>query len=524
MDVTTQPSSQGTPAERIDSSVRPASSAGPAPAAARPPLDYDSPRRRWATRRELCLITVAWAFGSIWLTAVSGTPVTNYANSLQASKFQFGLLAALPFMASLLSLPASWLIEATGQRKRIFLISYYFHRLLWIPIALVPLWFFTRGNPHMGMIVFLVLMFIMHTANAVGGPAWVAWMADIVPDRLRGRYFSRRRQWGIVTAVPTALIVGWLLDRNTAGADAYQVLLWCAVVLIAAAIFGVIDIHLFHYVDDPPRPRQSGRGLLKAMREPLHNRQFLWFGGFVATLMFAVSFMGQFVTLYVMEQLALGGGSGRSVNSLTQLMLIVAPSVAVLFFVRAWGHAADRMGKKPLLAMAALGLVPIGAGWCLLTSGNIWLGYLLSAGGAILWTGVEVANFNLVLEMSETSDQANGNTGGSAYVAVNSVIINIAGMLGGLASGVIAELLRDWHWQPLEGFKVFTFYEVLFALSALLRLAAVVIFLPFIHEPAAKPTHEALKFMTANIYNNIFNAVQQPLKLFRAVRNGGREG
>ena len=55
---------------------------------------------------------------------------------------------------------------------------------------------------------------------------------------------------------------------------------------------------------------------------------------------------------------------------------------------------------------------------------------------AALWTGVEVANLNYVLEFSGTNDTENG---GSSYVAMNSVIINIAGCLGGLSAGVIAK-------------------------------------------------------------------------------------
>ena len=63
------------------------------------------------------------------------------------------------------------------------------------------------------MSAFLVLMFVMHSGGAVGGPAWTSWMADVVPDRSRGKYFSRRRQWGIASAIPAALFAGWLLDR-----------------------------------------------------------------------------------------------------------------------------------------------------------------------------------------------------------------------------------------------------------------------------------------------------------------------
>ena len=45
-----------------------------------------------------------------------------------------------------------------------------------------------------------------------------------------------------------------------------------------------------------------------------------------------------------------------------------------------------------------------------------------------------------------------------------------------------------------------------------MRLLAVVIFLPHVHEPTAKPTREVMRYMLANIYNNLFNAVMLPLR------------
>jgi MFS family permease len=469
-----------------------------------------------ALRRAMALVIVAWMFGSVWMTATSGSPITLFAHHLRASKFEFGLLAALPFIASLVSMPASLVTERTGRRKAIFLWALYIQRALWFAIAVVPVWIVSRYGfrvAQAAMVTFLVLLFVVHALNAIGGPAWVSWMADIVPDRVRGKYFSRRRQWGIVSAVPAALVVGLLLDRLAApgaAAGPLTVLRWCAIIFMCAAVFGLADIALFQAVPEIRMKPQREVSFGELLRKPLRNREFLWFAGFIATLTFAVSFMGQFVTLYLLERVGVS-------NTGVQLMLLVAPMLAQFLVLPVWGHAVDRMGKKPVLILSGLGLVPVGLGWCLMTSGSVWLGYALSAAGAALWTGVEIANFNLVLEFSSTTDSAADDGGGSSYVAVNTAIINIAGCAGGLASGIIAQTLKDWSWQTtwMPWVKEFTFYELLFALSGVLRLAAVVVFLPHIHEHDARPTREALRFMTANIYNNLFNAVLQPVRFLR---------
>lgn len=469
-------------------------------------------------RRAMAFATVAWMFGSVWLNATAGTPLANFAAALNASEFQKGIMSALPFLASLLSMPASLLIERTGQRKAIFLWSLYFQRVMWFVMALAPYWIVrTYGMESAGvaMNLFLVLFFIMHAGNAVGGPAWVSWMADLVPEQVRGKYFGTRRQWGILPAVPAALLVGWLLDRHS-GSGPLTMMYWCAIIFCIAAVFGMVDVHLFHYVPNIPKRPQPGISIFKTWRDPLTNGRFLWFAGCVATMLFGISFMGQFVTFYIIEHLGEEGGGG--INAMTQMMVIIVPAVSQLVVLGAWGKAADKMGKKPVLILAGLGLVPVALGWCFVTRDMLWLGYVVSGLGAALWAGVEVANFNLVLQWSGSADEENEGRGGTAYMAVNAVIINIAGCLGGLSAGVIAQVLRDMNWQWVTSFKTFTFYDVLFVLSALLRFLAIVVFVPRIHEPRAAPTRQTLRFMTANIYNNLATAAMQPFRYLRLRR------
>jgi MFS family permease len=387
---------------------------------------------------------------------------------------------------------------------------------MWIPIALVPLWIYKShgdaGKP-VAVIFFLVMIFMMHCGQAIGGPGWMGWMSDLVPPQIRGTYFSRRRQWGLLSAIPAAWGAGWLLDHYALTTDSAVVMTWCAVVFLVACFFGTLDIITFFWVPEVPTEPKKGSDLLRAWGEPLRDRNYLWFAGFVATLIFAISFMGQFVTLFIMRQLGADnvGGQSKGLNQITQLMLLVAPMLAQLLVFPFWGRAADRMGKRPLLVLASLGMVPVALAWCFVTRETIWLGYVLSALGGALWAGIDVANFNMVLEFSGSARKT-GTKGGTAYASVNAVIINIAGCLGGLASGAIAEWLKDFHWQaPLIG--DFTFFHVLFILSGILRLASVVIFLPYMHEPEARPAVEALRYMTSNIYNNLFAAVMQPLRL-----------
>ena len=476
-----------TPAS-VPVSLTPAGAAGEDRTPARAGLIAAAPMRQ-----TLGLVTLAWFFGSVWWTTTSGEPLTVFAQGLGASNFDFGLLAALPFIASLASLAGSLLSEWTGHKKLIFLASLYVQRLMWVVIAIAPLWMIGQGGRRASpsaLHLFLVLAFLSYAAGAVGGPAWLSWMAELVPRRINGKYFSGRRQWGILSGIPAAILAGWILDRCGAG-DAPLLLRCCGLLFLASAICGLADIHLFQYVPASRAAPQAGRQLLHGLRKPLADARFLNFSGFVAMLTFAVSFFGQFATLYLLERV-------RMSNLGTQMVLVVAPMVAQLLVLGAWGAAADRMGKRPLLVLSSIGLVPVALAWCLVTPGAVWLAYLLSGLGAALWTGIEVANMNLVLEAS--GGAPGRRCGGCSYAAVNSVIINIAGCAGGLVAGGVAQLLSNWHWQPLASFKTFSFYDVLFVASAILRLASAVVFIPLLHEPAARSSAQVLRFMIAAVF------------------------
>jgi MFS family permease len=472
-------------------------------------------RNPWPLRRQLGMITGAWMFGAIWFAVTTGAPLTLFFRGLGASPLQFGILAAIPYIAALCSVPGSLLLETTGARKRIFLFAHYCQRCLWFVIGLAPmamLMMFGQAACSHALAMLLPLMFVMYACGATGGPSWVSWMADIVPPRIRGTYFARRRQWGIVCAVPAALLVGFALDRLTSStgiasvpAGMPPIVFWCSVLFAIVAIFGLMDILAFQPLPHAPLPPRPAKQAIAALARPLKDKPFLAFSSFVGLINFTVAFTNQFTTLFVIERLKVD-------NLQAQLMLLVVPMALQLLLLPAWGAAVDRMGKKPLLIVATIGLAPMALGWHMMSAGDIWLGYVLFGGGTALWTGIEVANFNMVIDRNGAKCAKSGNATsrencGSGYHAVNTVIINVAGCLGGLVAGCIAGGLQGWSWRPVAYIRAVDSYDTLFALSSAVRIAALVLIAPFLVEPGAKGVIATVRFMTVYSVGRIVEPV-----------------
>ncbi|MCG3150681.1 MAG: hypothetical protein PCFJNLEI_04172 [Verrucomicrobiae bacterium] len=441
---------------------------------------------------------VAWVIGAGWMYLTTGAVFTRFAKLLDMPKFGFGLLAAIPFAGALAQLPVSYIITRYGHRKPLFITLGLIHRGLWLVIAGIP-WLLPAGWQWQG----LILLFILTSMTGqMVTPIWVSWMADLVPSRIRGRYFSRRSQLGQMIGVIITLLMGFALDR--AEIRGSQMLLQVvALALALGAVYGMIDFLFFLKVPDIQRVEPNpATNLWQMVREPLHDRNFRRFLGYTATLTFGIGFVGQFAWLYIFD---IAGLSNAQANA----MLVLIPLILMMIFTPIWGRIVDRFGRKSTLVLAGILVIPGSLGWIFVSRENWLWGYSAIVIATAAWPGIEIANFNVLLGMS---DQAGPRSSGSAYVVVNSTLTAIAGILSGLFGGAVAQTLDDWKFS-FAGITL-TYHGVLFIISTLIRTAGLFWLVRFEDRQAGTP-RAALRYLGTNLYSNLQQAVFIPGRLFQ---------
>src|SRR5262249_60652618 len=191
-----------------------------------------------------------------------------------ASPLTIGLIGALPLAAQVLQLPGAWLTQAFGPKVGA-VAAIAGSRLVWLPLVALP---FAPLSDGTALHVFVAVVAFAAIFGVVGNNAWTAWMGELVPSAIRGRFFSRRTVYITIAGTAASLAAGIALDALSArGFKGPSLGALAAVAWIA----GGVSVYLLRRQHDPhtarPRERREWRGSIwlehwAGDREPLFAR------------------------------------------------------------------------------------------------------------------------------------------------------------------------------------------------------------------------------------------------------------
>src|SRR6185295_13520692 len=166
-------------------------------------------------------------------------------------------------------------------------------------------------------------------ASVIGNSAWVAWMGDLVPDRLRGSFFGRRTVFLSIAGTLTSLGAAILLDRLAPIGWTGAAL---SVLTAAAFLAGVVSIVLMLRQHEPPVPAEPGVPGWQALRLALRDRRVRPFLGYLFAWNAAVRIAS----------------------------------------ARFWGLAVDRIGAGPVVVFCSFGIAAVPLTWFVVTPDRLW--------------------------------------------------------------------------------------------------------------------------------------------------------
>ncbi len=368
----------------------------------------------------------------IWLQYFS-----LFALALGANLGLIGVLAAMGNLLAALSMwPGAMVAERTRRYKYIVLLSAGgLSRLALLLLAATP--WIASGKAALGIVVAVAAL--RGFLSSVAMPAWSAFAAQFVPERMRGRYFASRNFARQIAGLGTAPLVGFLVYR-LGDFDGWQTA-W-----LMAFVLGMISSVFYARIPTDAAERPAMRvaspppaGARSAMRDG----RLLWLVAASGLFQLSVMLAGPFFSIYLVQRL---GGSTLWVGATASAMavggIVAQPMV---------GKLNDRFGPKWLLIASGL-MFPV-VPWLWTIASEPWHAVFPSLLGGVLWAANLLASFNLLLEIAPPARRP-------TYAGLQQAGVFFASFLGPLIGGFLI---------PLVGFKA------VFLISGGGRLAATIL-------------------------------------------------
>lgn len=419
-----------------------------------------------AIRRGLRLNIAAGSLGMIWVAVALNVPFIMLLEALGASGTVLGVFTAVRQFAIIAQIPGSFIMERLRRRKPVWATLAILHRALW----LVPAWLAWRlpHSPHTIQLI-LAAVILSTIIECLAAPGWHSWMADLVPEQMRGQFWGTRQAVVTITFLVAIGIAGVALDAFPRGTDGS--LVGFAIVVAAGAFFGVADIVVHLGVPEPPRrPPLPGRAWHERLISPLRHPSFRNLAISMGVWLFACTMSGTFNAIYLKRVFHVSY-TGLSALTICGSLSTVLASVFA-------GYLIDRIGPRAFAAVLMCIAPLLGASWLFVTDAPLrfWLpgfGELQTSQALALvcaatfvaggfYSSVGICHLSLLGALAPKRER-------SMAMAVHWTLVGLVGTAGPLVGGYVV----DWfHQHPspitLFGGTRFDFAQMLNILHAVI--------------------------------------------------------
>jgi MFS family permease len=412
------------------------------------------PLSRLELRRSWNIVTFAGMLGITYYSfCILEVPRVRFLTELGATPFDFGVIAALASFAIVFQLVSGVWSSRMGSRKIPWMIMTIAHRVIFLGVIAAPI-LFMGDRARIWWII--GILFMHDTLIHLGGPMWMSWMGDLVPEKTMNRLWGGRQRLvtavNIVSALIAAAVIGRFEGRG-------QVIAGYSLLAIAGVIVGVIDILLFWLIPEPPQEKTEPQPLLRTMLEPLKDKQYRPFIWFMLYWYFVMMLAAPFFTLYLIKSLGL--------PSFYVQCITVFNLVGVVATSNFWGRVCDSYGNRPVLQVALI-LKPLTILPFILVPATPSIAIPIFAVTQLFDGALNAA---LALSIQGIMFHASPKKNRAMYIAaINFLAVGVAGGFAPLISGWIIQKYTDFSLPFL--FRELNIYNMVFLVSVGLRVVA----------------------------------------------------
>jgi MFS family permease len=400
----------------------------------------------------------------------TGAFLTGYLLALGSGSIVIGIAAALPLLVKLSQLYTSWRIERGGGWWRTAIRGAMVGRLPFFLAALLP---FVDMPPDLRAGLLIVIVAITSLGGAAWEIAFLTWMAELIPLRVRGEFWGRRTRVAEIFGLVVALGASVLFDRWRAGHPGG--LEGFAAIFGVAGIAGALGILFLTMIPHPAHSsvRSEPASLASTLIRPARDTNFRRLLIFVAVWGFSVGLLGPFTSVYMLKELHL--------SFVPITILNILPSGIIALTQAYWGKLSDHFGNKPVLRVSTYIVGAFTVLWLASAPGRWWPLLILQAASGFGWSAYNLTMNNIVLKIAPAGSR-------SSYVASIGAVTALSQAAAPIVGGVMLSFMQGAGVEP-----ILTYY-ILFAAAFLVRLGATPLLGP-LDEPEGMPVGHMIRVL-----------------------------
>jgi MFS family permease len=251
--------------------------------------------------------------------------------------------------------------------------------LVWIPITYLAY----QNTFFIWNLILLVVCYWV--CGTIITPAWSSWIGDIVPDKIKGKFFGKRNMYMGLTLFLSTLLAGLVLSI----ASQYSIFIGFTIIFSIAFISKMISWFFIKDIREPEfyvEEEEKFSFLEFIKRLPTTN-----FGKFViylALMTFATHIASPYFVVYMLKNLGM--------SYFTYTILTTSGKIANFAFIAAWGKYSDLFGNRKIMALTGY-MIPLIPFLWLVSSNPIYLIFVQIYGGFV-WSGFNVSTFSFIFD------------------------------------------------------------------------------------------------------------------------------
>jgi len=346
------------------------------------------------------------------------------------SETTLSVLASFSYLFQVFYFLSVYLLAGWVERKKFVLTLAFISRFSWI----LPAFLLLTESPKNFSWLFVSVFSLYFLMDKLLAHSWNSWMSDLVPVRLRGKYFGFRQGFTALVSIVFHFVIASVLDHFRAeGKESAGF----AILLGLSSLMGLITVFLFRHQYHPEGIKHDNRELfhISSVKTLFKDRLFSFRLAIVALIMMSIGMVMIFIPVYTIELT----GHSYSFFALYQngiLLLGVAG-------YRVFGYLIDRYGPDFALKLSIGGLCLSAGLWVFLDPASL---VLFGADSILLgfcYSGFLLTQSTLVLSNPADPDR-------NLRIAVFGSVSGLMYFAGSLLAGQIYSIFSGYPYEAVH--------------------------------------------------------------------------